>query len=78
MLTIEAQESGISPRILTCIRSGEAVFIEQEHLPLAILLPGGLPQQPRPAGLCKGEFTVPDDFNEPLDIWDGLYEQTLP
>ncbi|HLO84222.1 MAG TPA: DUF2281 domain-containing protein [Nostocaceae cyanobacterium] len=20
----------------------------------------------RPFGLCKGEFTVPDDFNEPL------------
>jgi hypothetical protein len=21
---------------------------------------------PRPCGLCKGEFTVPDDFNAPL------------
>ena len=22
--------------------------------------------QPRPSGLCKGEFRVPDDFDEPL------------
>lgn len=22
--------------------------------------------QPRPFGLCKGEFRVPDDFDEPL------------
>jgi len=78
MLTIEAQETGISPRILSCIRSGETVFIEQEHLPLAILIPGGLPKQPRPVGLCKGEFKVPDDFNEPLDVWGDLYEQPLP
>lgn len=76
MLTIEAQDSGISQRILQSIRSGEAVFIEQEHLPLAILLPGGLPKHPRPAGLCKGEFTVPDDFNEPLEIWDSLGENS--
>jgi antitoxin (DNA-binding transcriptional repressor) of toxin-antitoxin stability system len=24
--------------------------------------------QRRPIGLAKGEFTVPDDFNEPLEI----------
>jgi hypothetical protein len=23
-------------------------------------------KQPRPFGLCAGEFTVPDDFDEPL------------
>ncbi len=76
MLTIEAQDSGISPRILQSLRSGEAVLIEQEHLPFAILLPGGLPKQPRPVGLCKGEFTVPEDFNEPLEIWDSLGEDS--
>ena len=78
MLTIDAQEITMPPRVLTCIRSGETVFIEQEHLPLAILLPGGLPLHPRPAGLCKGEFTVPDDFNDPLEIWDSLEEEILP
>ena len=32
----------------------------------------------RPFGLCKGEFAVPDDFNEPLpdDILD-LFEWDL-
>lgn len=78
MLTIDAQEIAIPPRILTCIRSGETVLIEQDHLPLAILLPAALPPGPRPVGLCKGEFSVPDDFNEPLDIWDSLDEPTVP
>jgi len=27
--------------------------------------------QPRPIGLAKGQFTVPDDFNDPLpdEVW---------
>ena len=32
---------------------------------LTILTPAPL-SQPRPLGLAKGLFTVPDDFNEPL------------
>jgi predicted DNA-binding antitoxin AbrB/MazE fold protein len=35
---------------------------EPEELPLAP--PSG--DQPRPYGLCAGEFTVPDDFDQPL------------
>jgi len=31
---------------------------------LTILSPP--PSQPRPIGLAKGQFTVPDDFNAPL------------
>jgi len=72
MLTIDAQEIALSPHILSCIRPGQAVFIEQEHLPFAMLLPDGIPLAPRPIGLCKGEFVVPDNFNDPLEIWDSL------
>ena len=32
---------------------------------LTILAPAP-PPQPRPIGLAKGQFTVPDDFNAPL------------
>jgi hypothetical protein len=32
---------------------------------LTILVPTS-PPQPRPNGLAKGQFTVPDDFNAPL------------
>ena len=32
---------------------------------LTILTPAP-PPQPRPSGLAKGQFTVPDDFNAPL------------
>jgi antitoxin (DNA-binding transcriptional repressor) of toxin-antitoxin stability system len=78
MLTVESQEITISPRILASIRAGEAVFIEQEHAPFAILIPGGHPVASRPVGLCKGDFVVPDDFNEPLEIWDSLEEETSP
>jgi|GEM_PF-1163301 len=78
MLTIDAQEIAIPPRILSSIQAGEAIFIELEHQPLAILLPGGLPAAPRPAGLCKGEFTVPDDFNEPLEDWGDLFAPASP
>jgi hypothetical protein len=32
---------------------------------LTILVPAPLPQ-PRPVGLARGQFTVPEDFNAPL------------
>ena len=32
---------------------------------LSILAPTPLPQ-PRPSGLARGQFTVPNDFNAPL------------
>jgi len=34
-----------------------------EYLPLSNNLSQ---QEPRPIGLCEGEFIVPDDFNDPL------------
>lgn len=33
---------------------------------LLIVLDGAPLSQPRPIGLAKGQFTVPDDFNAPL------------
>ena len=40
---------------------------------LTILNPPPL-SQPRPIGLAKGQFTVPDDFNAPLpeDVFQGF------
>lgn len=77
MVTIQANKSGISPQLLSGVKAGEIVLIEDDHHAFAIVIPGSLPKKPRPAGLCKGEFVVPDDFNEPLDAWDGL-EEELP
>jgi hypothetical protein len=53
------------------IEHGRIVPKEPQKLPekgsglLTILTPQ-LTTQPRPVGLAKGEFTVPDDFNAPL------------
>ncbi len=53
------------------IDHGRIVPKEPQKLPekgsglLTILTPH-TPATPRPIGLAKGEFTVPDDFNAPL------------
>jgi prevent-host-death family protein len=45
---------------------GEEVTITKAEKPVAKLVPlGGRPKK-RLLGLAKGEFTVPDDFNDPL------------
>lgn len=62
------------------IDHGRIVPIEPAKLPVRgkgflTILKANLPgaginptprKEPRPAGLAKGEFTVPDDFNAPL------------
>ena len=53
------------------IEHGRIVAKEPQMLPekgsgfLTILIPSAS-AMPRPIGLAKGEFTVPDDFNSPL------------
>ncbi len=49
------------------VREGETLVVIEADEPLAEIRPiarreAGL----RPFGLCAGEFTVPDDFDEPL------------
>ncbi len=61
------------------IEHGRIVPKEPQKLPdkgsglLTILTPH-TPAAPRPIGLAKGEFTVPDDFNAPLpeDVLRGF------
>jgi hypothetical protein len=54
--TIEAVFDGINlhPSVTLNLEVGARVKITIES------------KQPRPFGLCAGEFTVPDDFDEPL------------
>lgn len=54
-------------QIIRKIEKGESVIISRHNQPVAELRP--VPKEPakaRPHGLCKGEFAVPDDFNDPL------------
>lgn len=51
------------------IQEGNSLVITQADQPIAEVkpIPTHQPQkQPRPLGLCEGEFVVPDDFNAPL------------
>ena len=52
--------------------AGELLVLMQAGKPVVEIKP--LPpdddsvRQPRPFGLCAGEFVVPDDFDDPLTI----------
>jgi antitoxin (DNA-binding transcriptional repressor) of toxin-antitoxin stability system len=47
--------------------AGETLLILQADEPLVEIRPVAPDaRKPRPFGLCAGEFSVPDDFDEPL------------
>jgi prevent-host-death family protein len=53
-------------RLLERVAMGEEVIIAKAGMPVAKLVPlGGRPKN-RMLGSARGEFTVPDDFNDPL------------
>lgn len=58
--------------ILHCleqVRAGESVLIVSDQTPIAQITPVEAPRrEPRPIGLCRGDFVVPDDFDAPLPL----------
>jgi antitoxin (DNA-binding transcriptional repressor) of toxin-antitoxin stability system len=49
------------------VKRGESFVIADHNRPVAELRPAKQPMaQPRPFGLCKGQFVVPEDFDAPL------------
>jgi len=49
------------------VEAGESFVVVSGERPLAEVRPVSVPTtQPRPFGLCAGEFTVPPDFDRPL------------
>ena len=68
MTTISSQEMERDvSRDLERVATGESLVVLQAGVPVAEFKPlfSGSPQ-PRPFGLCAGEFQVPDDFDTPL------------
>lgn len=65
---------------LARLEEGETILLCRRNVPIAEIRP--LPKkrrEPRPIGLAKGEFTVPDSFFEPLpddllDLFEGMGE----
>ncbi|PZO15937.1 MAG: prevent-host-death protein [Leptolyngbya foveolarum] len=68
MLKVTIEEMQSNPlKYLRQAKSGETFVIIQSDEPIAELRPiASNGKSLRPAGLCAGEFVVPDDFDEPL------------
>ncbi len=80
MTTIDIEEiQGPLADYLAQVEEGETLIIARTGRPVAEIKPlGSLPEsdsvtdtsgmtlQPRPYGRAKGEFVVPDDFDDPL------------
>jgi antitoxin (DNA-binding transcriptional repressor) of toxin-antitoxin stability system len=57
------------------LAKGEIILLCKRNHPIAEIRPlPAPPKKPRPVGLGKGTFTVPDSFFEPLsdDVLDGF------
>jgi antitoxin (DNA-binding transcriptional repressor) of toxin-antitoxin stability system len=52
-------------KYLTIILRGENIVLSRNKKKIALIEPIK-EKTKRPFGLCKGEFTLPDNFNEPL------------
>jgi antitoxin (DNA-binding transcriptional repressor) of toxin-antitoxin stability system len=51
---------------LNRVQSGETLVVLKQDQPIAEVRPIARQAGCRPAGLCVGEFKVPDDFDAPL------------
>jgi prevent-host-death family protein len=65
-------------RLLERVALGEEVVIAKAGTPVAKLVPLKQAPKKRVFGSAKGDFTVPDDFNDPdPDIEDLFYNGPL-
>ena len=63
-------------KLLERVALGEEVVIAKAGTPVAKLVPINNKVKKRTVGSAKGEFVVPDDFNDPLpkEIEDSFYK----
>lgn len=68
MTTISVQDIQRDPvAFLRRVEAGESLLVVEGERTLAEVRPvAGVAGQPRPFGLCAGQFTVPADFDRPL------------
>lgn len=67
MQTVVEQEFVSNPSsYLRIVEKGGCIVVSDGHHPMAIILPTA-GKCDRKFGAFKGEFSVPDDFNAPLD-----------
>lgn len=61
-------------RLLAKVESGDQIIISRAGKPIARLIPESLLTEDRPAGLDKGLFIVPDDFDDESDLINEMFE----
>jgi prevent-host-death family protein len=63
-------------KLLERVALGEEVVIAKAGKPVARLVPVDTRPRRRKLGIAKGEFIVPEDFNDPLpkEIEDSFWE----
>jgi len=66
-------------RLLLRVAGGEEITIARAGVPVARLVAVEPPRTPRPMGMDRGRFKVPEDFNAPLpDEVLALFEGEKP
>lgn len=63
-------------RLIARVEAGEEVVVARDGKPVVKLVRLAPKLAPREPGLCKGQFVVPDDFDDPLP--DDLLELFYP
>lgn len=53
-------------KYISFVNKGEEIIISEKNVPLYHIEPLNKKKETRPYGLCKGEFEVPEDFDEEL------------
>lgn len=67
-LAVELSEAETSlAELVQKLGSGTEILITRDGLPVARLVPAGEAEPDRVPGSAKGLFTVPDDFDAPLE-----------
>lgn len=66
-MNVSIEEMKKNPeRILHRVLDGETLVVTDHDRPVAEIRPIESALRPRPFGLARGMFAVPDDFDEPL------------
>lgn len=74
-VTVEQLQSEANS-LVDRVEAGESIVVTRSGRPVAEIRPLHLASQgQRPAGLCVGEFVVPNDFDDPLpnDVVNVFY-----
>lgn len=73
MQTIHPDEIKLTAVLRKTLDQGQTILVSDGGHPIAFLVSAEATSSPRPFGLCKGEFEVPDDFNDPSPEIEAIF-----